>query len=308
LSSLISAPVSVDVPGEAPTEVDTPPPSTSNVAGTTEPPAGGSAPLVVEVAIEDVRPSPSQPRQDFDETALTALAESIRSAGLMQPIVVRPARSGGYELIAGERRWRAAERIGLQRIPAIVRDADDQVAAEWSLVENLQREDLNPIERAVAFQRLIDEFKLTHQEVAERVGIDRSNVSNHLRLLDLEDDLQQLVREGLLSLGHARTTLGITNLEERRRLAIKAVREGWSVRELERRARAPRASASEPTAPKPASPARAHVKDLERRLGEHLGTRVNVRSGRKKGTGSVTIAFYSFDEFEGLMQRLGFEC
>jgi ParB family chromosome partitioning protein len=251
-----------------------------------------------------IRPNPSQPRQEFDETALASLAESIRTAGVMQPIVVRRDPAGdGFLLVAGERRWRAATRIALPTIPAVVREVDDRQAAEWALIENLQREDLNPLERARAFARLIDEYDLTHQEIAESVGLDRSSVSNHLRLLELEEPIQAAVGAGHLSLGHAKALLSITNSEARTTTAARAIRDGWSVREVERRAKT--AGRKTPTkAPRPAADLPANLKDLERRLEEHLGTRVRIRTAGK-GRGRVIIEYFDLDQFDGLLQHLG---
>jgi len=298
LGSLISAPVNVE-PKASP-----PPPADSSVAGRPE--------GVSSLRIDLIKANPKQPRKAFDEKALDALSSSIQSAGVMQPIVVRQADGGTYEIIAGERRWRAAQRAGLGVIPAVVRTADDRQSAEWSLIENLQREDLNPIERAEAFRRLIDEFQLRHQDVGELVGLDRSSVSNHLRLLELEDELQDLVRSGLLGQAHARALLAITNSELRRQIAIRAVREEWSVRAVEREAgrhgdgRRREGPGDPPSAAPVASARRANLADLERRLADHLGTRVRIRPGKKKGSGTLTVEFYDSPQFEGLMRQIGF--
>jgi ParB family chromosome partitioning protein len=190
-------------------------------------------------------------------------------------------------------------------IPAVIRDVDERTAAEWALIENIQREDLNPIDRAEGFKCLAEEFGLTHREVAERVGLDRSSVTNHLRLLELDETCQAAVSAGLLSLGHAKALLAITNIDRRRAVAAQALRHGWTVRELERRAqREPRASTPGADAPRTLP---AHMRDLEKRLGEHLGTRVRLQGGRRKGTGRLTIEFFSLDEFDGLMRRLEFQ-
>ena len=194
----------------------------------------------------EIHPNARQPRRNFDEAALQSLADSIRTAGLMQPIVVRSDPAGGFEIVAGERRWRAADRIGLERVPAIVRSIDDQRSAELALIENLQREDLNPVERATAFQQLIDDFGLRHQEIAECVGLERSTVTNHLRLLELDDPTLDAVRSATLTLAHAKILLGITNLSRRKQLASAAVKRGWSVRDLDRRAKAKKQEAGAP--------------------------------------------------------------
>jgi ParB family chromosome partitioning protein len=260
--------------------------------------------------VEQVIANRRQPRTDFDDTALSALAESIRTAGLMQPIMVRP-HGSGFELIAGERRWRAAKLIGLKSIPAVVRPVDDQTAAELAIIENVQREDLNPIERAKALRRLADEFSLTHQQIAEKVGLDRASVSNLLRLSDLDPSTSEHVRAGRLSQGHAKALLGIVDVSARSQLAARAMKEEWSVRELERRVQlvqkggavVPRGTT---TTPKDVTARDANVADLERQLAEHLGTRVRIQLGRKKGSGRLTVDFYSLDQFDGLMQKMGF--
>jgi ParB family chromosome partitioning protein len=258
-----------------------------------------------------VHPNPHQPRQDFDEAALAALADSIKTSGMMQPIVVRPAKQGGFEIIAGERRWRAAQAAEFDSIDAIVREVDDRTAAQFSLVENLHREDLNPIERAEAFRRLVQEFRMTHQEVAESVGLDRTSVSNHLRLNELDDDTKTAVRKGTLSLGHAKALLAFANTSRRRAAAQQAIARGWSVRELERRVRA---MVEDPSANHDASAGsrntRAippHMADLQKRLAAHLGTKVSIRPGRTKNAGTLMIEFFDLDQFEGLLERLQFE-
>lgn len=231
----------------------------------------------------------------------------------MQPIIVRPRLARGpddaaYELVAGERRWRAVMLLGMERVPAIVREIDDRTAAEWALIENVQREDLNPIERCAAVQRLIDEFGLTHQELGERLGLDRASVSNLLRLCDLDSFTRDAVRTRRLTQGHAKALLGVTKLELRHTLARAAIASGWSVRELERRVQ--HALQPAPTTggqPVPGAPrTSAHLASLEKRLSEHLGTRVALQLGRRKGTGRLIIDFYSLDQFDGLLSRLGF--
>jgi ParB family chromosome partitioning protein len=261
--------------------------------------------------INQVHPNPHQPRQDFDEAALAALAESIKHSGMMQPIVVRPAEKGGFEIIAGERRWRAAQAAEFDSIDAIVRDVDDRTAAQFSLVENLQREDLNPIERAEAFRRLVQEFNMTHQEVAESVGLDRTSVSNHLRLNELDDDTKSAVRKGILSLGHAKALLALANNDRRRAAAQQAIARGWSVRELERRVRVmvenPSANHDSAVGSRDARTVPPHMADLQKRLAAHLGTKVSIRPGRTKNAGTLMIEFFDLDQFEGLLERLQFE-
>ncbi len=304
LSSLLSRPAPID-----PTDQGGVPsgPDGRDHAPATAPEATDDAALRM-VALDQIRPNPKQPRRHFDDTSIDALAASMKSAGVMQPIVVRPdpaGGAGGFQLVVGERRWRAAQRIGLSRLPALVRHVDDRTAAEWALIENLQREDLNAIERAEALRELAHGHGVTHQEIADRVGLNRSSVTNLLRLNELDDATKDLVRSEQLSLGHAKTLLAITNLPKRHHLATLAVRRGWSVRDLERQVAAAGRRAGPPPAPGPASP--AHHQDLERRLSEHLGTRVVIQQGRKKNRGRLVIEFYSLDQFDGLLERLGFE-
>ncbi len=315
LTSLISAPVELRARREpAPDEPQTTTAEPAILDDADDHPTDPTVGLL-QLATAAIRPNPRQPRQQFDESALESLASSIKSAGLMQPVVVRArADGGGYELIAGERRWRAAQRAGLELIPAVVHDADDRQATVWSLVENVQREDLNPMERASAFRRLLDEFEMTQQEVAEHVGLDRSNVANHLRLLDLEDSLQDVVRAGMLSFGHARALLAVTSTTVRSQLAARAVREGWSVRTIEQEIRRQTSSTGGPSSTRKsgktvpgASANDANLADLERRLGAHLGTKVTIQTGAKKGAGRLLVEFYSLDQFDGLLERLGLD-
>ncbi len=280
-------------------------------------PSGGVVPSTAEdgsplrqLEIDRLSPNPRQPRQHFDDVGLQALAASIAADGMMQPVVVRQtpgSADGDYQLVVGERRWRAARLAGLRKIPALVCDVDDQTAAQWSLVENLQREDLNPIERAEAFQRLIDDFGLTHQEIADRVGLDRSSITNHLRLNELDEFTKSAVIAGQLGFGHAKALLGVSDARRRERLARQAIRQDWSVREVERRVGGVGGGQRPPgSAEAPAPLARAHLDDVERRLGEHLGTKVRIQPGRTKGSGKLVIEFFAHDQFEGLLQRFGF--
>ncbi len=224
----------------------------------------------------------------------------------MQPIIVRPTGSGqdGYEIVTGERRWRAAQIADLARIPAIVRDLNDRQLAEWALIENLQREDLNPIERAEAFSKLIDQFGLSHEEAGSRVGMDRSSISNHLRLLGLSEPVKQLIREGLLSMGQARALAGLSDVDQQRMLAERAVRQGMSVREVESAVRrfTKGGTISTKARQRSSSP---YLADLEKQIAEQLGTKVHIRAGRKKGAGTLSIEFYSLDQFDALVGRLG---
>jgi len=285
LSSLVSNPVKIESPTESSNDGQ-----------------------LRSIPTTSIQPNPHQPRQQFRQNALEALAESIRTAGLMQPIVVRPNPDGGYLLVAGERRWRAAQIVGLEHIPAVVRDVEDKEAAEFALIENVQREDLNPMERAEAFARLANDFHMTHQEIADRVGLERSNVSNHMRLLELDEQFKEALRNRQISMGHARALLGITNIDARNALGLEAIAGGLSVRDVENRARKLANSAGETSGgAAPPKPQQLHMQDLQRQLGEHLGTKVELRKGKAKGSGQLIISFYSLDEFDGLLKRLGFD-
>jgi len=258
-----------------------------------------------EVSLDDIYPNTFQPRQRFDDRKLAELAASIRQAGVMQPVVVRAAAKGGYELVAGERRWRAARMAGLSTIPAIVRELDDSAAAELALIENLQRADLNAIERASAFRALIVKFELTQAQVAERVGLDRSSVSNLLRLLELPADLQRLVADGSLSSGHAKVLVSVEDDARRRRLAERIIAEQLSVRQAEAALRelSKRRVAEGGGAQSGQS---ANIEDLERRLGEHLRTRVRIVANAGATKGRLVISFYGVDHFDGLLKQMGF--
>ena len=262
-----------------------------------------------EIPVEQIVPNRRQPRSDFDPESLKTLAESIRQAGLMQPIMVRPT-TRGFELVAGERRWRAAKLLGMVTIPAFVRELDDAASAELALVENIQREDLNPMERAFALRRLATDFSLTHQVIADKVGLDRASVTNLLRLSELDSTTADLVRSGKLSQGHGKALLGVSDLGRRADLAARAVSLDWSVRELERQVqggqRGNRHEDSSVSSNTETSARHANVADLERQLSEHLGTRVVLQLGRKKGSGRLICDFYSLDQFDGLLQRMGY--
>ncbi len=244
----------------------------------------------------------------MDPAALEGLAQSIRQDGLMQPVVLRPLPGeAGYQLVAGERRWRAAELAGLDQLPAIIRELDDRQLAEWAVVENLQREDLDAIERAEAFRRLVDQFNLSHEQVADRVGVQRSTVTNSLRLMELSESIQSAIRSGTLSGGHARALLGLSDVEARERLAQRAIAGGWSVRMVEAAVRRAAESTDASKASKSPSSRPAHLDDLEEQIGSQLGTKVAIKTTRKSGRGAITIQFYSLDQFDGLLERLGVE-
>ncbi len=257
-----------------------------------------------ELSITALRPGRYQPRGVMDPEALEDLAQSIRAQGLIQPIVVRPI-DGGFEIIAGERRWRAAQQAGLKVVPCLVRDVDDRSTVAMALIENIQREDLNPLEEASALKRLIDEFDLTHQETADAVGRSRAAVSNLLRLLDLPEAIRALLDSGQLNMGHARALLTLPETQAVR-LAQDAATHGWSVRELEQAARtAPGAgdTTSKGGATKTKAPDDPDITRLEQELGEHLAAPVSIRHARS-GKGQLVIRYHSLDELDGILEKI----
>jgi ParB family chromosome partitioning protein len=251
--------------------------------------------------IEELHPTAGQPRHIFDDEKLEELAQSIRELGVLEPILVRKRSGGGFHIIAGERRWRAAQRAGLHEVPVVVRELSDAQAFEAALVENLQRADLNPVETARAFQRLIDEHQHTQESVAQRVGKDRSTVANAMRLLRLPDPVLELMESGQLSEGHGRALLVANDPNAMLKLAKSAVEKGWSVRETERAARfvsqAAKAKEGEETKAKS-----ANVRDLESRLSRSLGSKVAVAD--RHGKGNIQIHFTSYDELDRLLEKL----
>lgn len=251
-----------------------------------------------DVALELIHPSPFQPRTYFDEEALRSLADSIRAQGLIQPVVLRR-RSGEYELIAGERRWRAAQLAGLQQIPAIVRDIDDHQAAALALIENLQREDLDPIEQAEAMRRLIKEFDMTHQQVADILGVSRPVVSNALRLLDLADPVRQLLQDRQLDAGHARALAGLP-MAQQPLLAEKIVAKALTVRQVEGMVRKLNESALNPPAPQPADPDTAR---LLSRISDILGVQVDLMQNARGG-GRLKLRFDRPGQLERILDLL----
>jgi ParB family chromosome partitioning protein len=259
--------------------------------------------ILRELPISEIVANTFQPRSHFDEEALVSLAASIRAVGVLQPILVRELGEDSYELIAGERRWRAAKRAGLQTIPAIVRTAEDEGSLEQALVENLHREDLGALEEAAAYQQLIEEFKLTQDQVATRVGKSRSAVANTMRLLQLPTSIQRLLGEGQLSAGHARALLGTPDRAFQEKLAKATVSEKLTVREVEDRVREhggttePEAGGSTATGTKPPTLVRpAPLLELEEMLSDHLDTRVAVSMGQRKGR--IVIDFSTLEDLE----------
>lgn len=259
---------------------------------------------LVELAVGEIRPNPFQPRQDVDPAALEELKSSIRRAGLLQPVVVRPAPggNGGYELIAGERRLRACQALGWERIPAVKRDVDDRTVLTLALVENLQRDDLSPVDEARGYERLIAEFSLTQQDVADAVGRNRSTVANALRLLKLPKAVLAMLHESHLSVGHARALLALDDPRTVTNLAREAVAQGLSVREVEDRVRGGRAPERRPRLKKGIGPA-PEVRRVEDALRRRLGTEVRV-SLRARGRGQLHISFYSNEDLARVLELI----
>ena len=256
-----------------------------------------------EIAIGAITPNPRQPRRSFDEDALDELAESIRQVGLLQPVVVRGAAPGRYELIMGERRWRAAQRAGLTEIGAIVKQTHDDDLLRNALIENLHRQQLDPLEEAAAYQQLLDDFGATHEELARKIGRSRPNITNTLRLLNLPPAVQKRVAAGVLSAGHARALLSLDDPEAQERLAGRIVAEGLSVRAVEEIVavgpdQSPRRS-SVRTAAKPTAPGLRHLAD---RLSDLFETRVKVEMGRRKG--KIVVEFATIEDLERIVRAM----
>jgi ParB family chromosome partitioning protein len=285
-----------------------PDPQVSVAAPTSGSPATGTATAPAleqlsagpqEIDTDLIQPSPFQPRTRFREEALEELARSIKASGIIQPLVVRPV-AGRYQLIAGERRWRAAQRAGLTRVSAIVRQVSDELALEMTLVENIQREDLNAIETARAFARLMEEFQLTQEAVAERTGKDRATVANAIRLLKLEPTIQEWIEEGKLSAGHGRALLAVADAQLRMRYAHRASRGGLTVRQIERLAARRARTGSAPTGVPHDANIRAALDELQR----HLGTKVLLREKTKVRPGQLVLEYYDDGQLMGLYDRL----
>ncbi len=263
--------------------------------------SGDDAPREVlkNLPVAALKPGRYQPRTRFDEAGLAALAESIRTQGVMQPVLVRPVAGGRHEIIAGERRWRAAQAAGLKEIPALVREVSDEAALAMALIENIQRENLGPLEEAAGLQRLIEEFGLTHAQAAQAVGRSRSAVTNLLRLLQLAAPVRDLLAQGHLDMGHGRALL---SLKEPQQIALaeQIVAHGWSVREAEQRAAYPAGLAKAKTAPRRKDP---DVARLQEEISQRLGASVRIEAG-KKGGGRILIRFTNLDHLDSLLKRL----
>ncbi len=255
--------------------------------------------------VEDLNPNPFQPRDSADALDVTSLAHSIRQSGMLQPIAARH-RDGQYQIIAGERRWHAARSIGLTRVPVIIRDATDEQMLELALIENIQREDLNAIDRAKAYREFCSRFSLQPEEVANRLGEDRTTVVNYMRLLDLPVAIRKMVADRRLSMGHARCLLGIADDAHRLCLAESATHNELSVRALEEIVR------REKTRQSPATPAEsqgqnarsAHLRELQQRFEEALKTKVTIHEGKRKGAGRIVVEYYSLDDFDRIAAKL----
>ncbi len=260
---------------------------------------------VQSIRIDLVRPNPRQPRVSFDEVRLAELAESIRISGVIQPILVRSADGGGFELIAGERRLRAARMAGREDIPAIVRNMSDAESVEAALVENLQREDLGPLERAGAYQQYIETYRVSPEELAERLGESRSNVVNYIRLLKLSPELREMLERAELSMGHARALAGIVDATQQLALARMAARRNLSVRQVEALAqRTPHAAASSGQGDSERTGAQRHFRLMAEAFSKALGAKVDLIAGRGRNCGRIVIRFDSLEQFEHICERL----
>ena len=253
--------------------------------------------------ISQVESCSSQPRKHFDEASLAELADSIREHGIIQPLTVRKLASGYYQIIAGERRWRAAKLAGLAEVPAVIIEADDRKVMELGLIENLQREDLNPMEEAAGYRSLIQDYGLTQEEAAHRVSKSRPAVANAMRLLSLPQEVQWLIEQGNLSAGPGRALLSLPAPEEQIQFAGEIMEKGYSVRETEERIRQRLQAQDQPAQARPApSPLRLYYKEAERQLTAGLGRRVTITQGKKKG--KIALEYYDQEDLEGLMQAL----
>jgi ParB family transcriptional regulator, chromosome partitioning protein len=298
LSSLISMsnlPVASDV---APRSATHNPVAEAGVSGPISTVSDGTP---LSIPVDAIRPNPHQPRKTLAGASIAELAASMKSSGIIQPLIVRKAGQG-YELIAGHRRWEAAKIAGLTHVPAYCRDVDSYAQAQMALVENIQREDLNPIERAQAYRALMDQLGLTQAELASRMGEERSSIANYLRLLDLTEVVRSMIRDGRLSLGHAKLLAGVADILEQQRLAEIVISRGLSVRGLEEILRLPMATL--PAGKNKGPTISPHLADLEKSLARQLGLRVQLRSSAK-GRGRLTLHYNSLDQFDELLLKLG---
>jgi ParB family chromosome partitioning protein len=253
---------------------------------------------VQDIKISEIKANKNQPRKKFDEEKIRELSDSIKEHGVLQPIIVRK-KDGGYELVAGERRWRAAQKAGIEKIPAIIKDLSDADVMEIALIENLQREDLNPLEEAEAYKKLIDEFGMTQEELSKRVGKSRSQIANTVRLLNLDEEIKKLISEEKLTAGHARALLAIENKKERLKLAKKISEENMSVRQTEETIKIKTQKKSKNKKDQEINPAFIEISE---KLQKTLGTRVKIKGSEKRG--KIEIEFYSEDELERILETI----
>lgn len=253
----------------------------------------------VAIKIGEIEPNRDQPRKNFDDESIAELADSISKHGVLQPLLVRPIIGGGYQIVAGERRWRAARMAGVQEIPAVVRDLTDSEVMQLALIENLQREDLNPLEEAGGYQALIEEYGFTQEDIARTVGRSRPAVANALRLLSLPEDIRAMVQDGTISAGHARTLLAFPDEESMRRAARLIVEQDLTVRQLEKMSQNARGEEQEPKR-QPPKRRMPYYDEVELALHEHLGRRVSVKGNKKKGT--LVIEFYGEEDLSELIK------
>jgi len=271
------------------------------------PPAAEALAGPAQIGVDRIAPNPYQPRREFDAGEMSDLVASIVQQGILQPLIVaRSSRDEGncpYVLVAGERRLRAAREAGLAAVPCVVRDASPQQMLEWALVENIQRADLNPVEKGQAYQQYIDQFRLTQSQAAERLGQPRGTIANYLRILELPDIVQEMVRGGRLSFGHAKVLAGVAESQRRIELARRAARRGLSVRQLEALVAAEGEEGAKTT--RRGREKAPYIRDLEERLTRAVGTRVSIRPGRASNTGRVVVDYYSLEDFDRIAVSLG---
>jgi len=310
LSSLISNSASAQKHREAADYISHAPPASEKAPAEVAGGAEARPPAPMEIAVDKITPNPYQPRREFNEDELTDLANSISEQGILQPLIVAEGeKPDEFVLVAGERRLRAARKAELAAVPCIVRKASRQEMLEWALVENIQRSDLNPVERATAFRDYMDQFNLTQAEVGKRLGQPRATVANYLRLLDLPDEVQQMLLAEELTFGHAKVLAGLAGKPKLQiDLARKTSRKSWSVRQLEQFATAssPQESHIVVTERKSANKA-PYIRDVERQLTDSVGTRVEIRPARAKNTGKIVVDYYSLDDFDRITAALGAE-
>lgn len=311
LTSLLNTPVKIDrsVDPSPPLKVENPQAAIVSSLVSTER-------SISSIPLAQVNPNTNQPRKHFDAGSLERLAESIRSAGVMQPILIRRSpEPNQYEIVAGERRFRAAGLAGLSTIPAITVDINDEESAEWALIENMQRDDLAPMEKAWALRALAEKFNLTHAQIAEKVGLDRSSITNMIRLTELEPEIIALLDQRRLTFGHGKALLSCPAGPRRIEIARKAAEEEWSVRRLERAVAVIAATADRPAtaSSEPAANRReraleneAGIRDLEQQLSEYLGTKVELAVSTRGDKGRVVISFFGLDHFDALMEKIHF--